>query len=299
MSESGDKAERNAEIGDELDDLPPEPPPPEPTDILEQLDRTAKSVRECLWQLEDPMMGIRVDEEAYDQLPYCLRRLYTETLVALDHMGLNASRAALDEFWHSFQTSGLKKDLKFYPDPGVVGSTFYDHLDAVISAIRILKRTGPSHAAVIEQQDLQRLENFLRQIPSIVRKRSMLPDRERHIKELAEEFLSEFFVGDYCREFAIPGVVKNFRPDAGILSLKTVIEFKFIDSEDEFKQATSGLFEDSVGYKGSSDWTRYFSLLYQTDAFGTERQLESEFQLKALVNWKPILVTGPGRRKTR
>ena len=213
----------------------------------------------------------------------------------LPHKG-NASRTAVDEFWRTFQTSGLKNDLKFYPEPGVVGSIFYDHLDAVIDAIRVLRKSGPSHTDAMQQQELQRIENFLRQIPGIVRKRKIWPNRERHIKEVAEEFLSEFYVGDYCHDFDIPGVVKNFRPDSGIFSLKTVIEFKFVDSEEEFKRATSGLFEDSVGYKGSSDWNRYLSLVYQTNAFGTERQLESEFKLKALINWKPILVTGPGSR---
>lgn len=273
----------------------PAPSSSEPLDVLGQLDQTAANARRCLGELEESFEGIRNDQDLKKQLSFYLTRLYTQLIVALDHRGLHSSRAALDGFWKSFQTSGYE-DLIYYPSEGVVGSRFFDHLDAILDTIRALGNSGSSLPDMLEQQELQRLEIFLRQIPGIVRQRQMLPDRERSIKQLAEEFLREFYCGDYCHDFDIPGVVKNFRPDSAIRFLKTVIEYKFVDSEEQFKTAASGLFEDSVGYKGSSDWKRYISLIYQTNAYGTEHLLIAEFKQKGLIDWKPIVVTGPGSR---
>jgi hypothetical protein len=291
MSESGDN---ESQFDDELPVS--QPGIPEPTDVLGQLEKTAKCVRDCLWELEDSAVGIRNDGNVKKQLSYYLRRLHTQTMVALDHLGLQPSRAALEGFWREFETSGLDNDLTYYSEPGVVGSQLYDQLEAVIEMIRVFGEGGSPCAEAVEIQELQRLETFLRQVAAIVIKRKLFPTKEHAIHKLTEEYLQEFYVGDYCPDLTIPGFVKSFHPDCGILSLKTIIEFKFVDSAEEFKTAISGLFEDSVGYKFPSAWTRYISLVYQTQAYGTEHQLVSDFKLKGMVNWKPILVTGPGSR---
>lgn len=53
-----------------------------------------------------------------------------------------------------------------------------------------------------------------------------------------------------------------------------------------------------MGYDGTQDWTTFFAVIYMTDNFFTQDQIEAEFKLsKAKKCWKPILVYGKGERK--
>ncbi|MDP2174026.1 MAG: hypothetical protein Q8J62_09665 [Candidatus Cloacimonadaceae bacterium] len=94
---------------------------------------------------------------------------------------------------------------------------------------------------------------------------------------------------------AIPHTFKTFKPDIGIADLKVGIECKFVTTKEEAKTAICGVFEDIKGYSGSLDWTYFYSLIYQTKSFLTETELLHEFE--TINNWKPILVTGLGKRK--
>lgn len=55
--------------------------------------------------------------------------------------------------------------------------------------------------------------------------------------------------------------------------------------------------EDAGGYSGSLDWTRFYSVIYQTSAFESEDRIRSELTRAGLVTWTGILVTGAGARR--
>ena len=93
---------------------------------------------------------------------------------------------------------------------------------------------------------------------------------------------------------------KTYKPDIGIKSLSTAIEYKFADSVEEVKKAVGGLYEDMRGYSGSKDWTTFYAVIYMTDAFFTQQQIMSEFERTSEdENWKPLLVIGKGARAKR
>lgn len=51
---------------------------------------------------------------------------------------------------------------------------------------------------------------------------------------------------------------------------------------------------------GSLDWTRFYSVIYQTEAFESEDRIRSEMaRAGTLMTWKAILVTGAGARPHR
>ena len=97
----------------------------------------------------------------------------------------------------------------------------------------------------------------------------------------------------------IPGIVKDFKPDCCIRNLRAAIEIKYADSRDEVAKRLGGIFEDAGGYSGSRDWTRFYSLIYQTESFESEDRVRSEMTRAGLVTWKAILVTGSGARAKR
>jgi hypothetical protein len=55
------------------------------------------------------------------------------------------------------------------------------------------------------------------------------------------------------------------------------------------KEFTRNIFEDIQGYAGSEDWKTFYAVIYQTDHFMTQAQIDEEFKLsKVDHNWKPI-----------
>jgi hypothetical protein len=261
--------------------------------IAAHLDKVARQVRDVLWRMEDPVRGILKDPDLEQELVYFVKQLYTQTMIALDHLGLAGSRADLARAWDSFVKSGLEK-VTFYPEPGAVGSEVYDYLDAVIDGLRAIEPRSAEDRD--SRPELLQLEKLLNRTAYILQKRSVVPSKEKDVHDVMDEYLEAIYGADYCREFSIPGTVKNFRPDSGIRSLGAVIEFKFAKDPQGLKTATSGLFEDAAGYKASADWKKYYSVIYMTGAHGTAEQLLAAFEQAGMIDWTPILVTGTGAR---
>jgi hypothetical protein len=64
-----------------------------------------------------------------------------------------------------------------------------------------------------------------------------------------------------------------------VRSLKAAVEYKFVTSEQEARSALGQIYEDIYGYAGSADWTRFCAVIYMTDAFLTQAQVDAEWQL--------------------
>ena len=95
-------------------------------------------------------------------------------------------------------------------------------------------------------------------------------------------------------------VLKNFKPDCGILSVEAAVEFKMVHTMDEVAKAISGVFEDIAGYSGSKEWTRFYSVFYQAQPFILEAHIRQDLKRAGATDWTPILVNGPATlRKKR
>ena len=65
--------------------------------------------------------------------------------------------------------------------------------------------------------------------------------------------------------------IKNFRPDTGIPSLKTLIEYKFIQTKQDAKRIADEILADTRGYQ-SKDWDRFVFLIYETKRLRKEAE---------------------------
>jgi hypothetical protein len=54
-----------------------------------------------------------------------------------------------------------------------------------------------------------------------------------------------------------------------------------------------------AGYCGSLDWTRFYTVLYQTEAFVSEEKFKKAVSRGGRHEWTPIVVTGGGTRKKK
>jgi hypothetical protein len=143
------------------------------------------------------------------------------------------------------------------------------------------------------------LETILRKTPVLVRKRKVDPKNEKDVRDVMHDYLAAIFT-EYRPSVSIAGILKEFKPDGGVRNLKAAIEFKFADTEAEVTKAIGGIFEDMSGYAGSLDWTRFYTVIYQTKAFESEERVKSEVtRARAVMKWRSLLVTGAGARRPK
>ena len=57
--------------------------------------------------------------------------------------------------------------------------------------------------------------------------------------------------------------------------------------------------EDTGGYKGSKDWTRFYAVMYQAKPFILKSQLQSDMKRIKAATWKAILINGDTKPKRK
>ncbi len=65
--------------------------------------------------------------------------------------------------------------------------------------------------------------------------------------------------------------VKNFEPDTGILSIETLIEYKFLSRPDDVGTIADEILADTRGY-ASKDWKYFVYVIYETNRFRREKE---------------------------
>lgn len=194
--------------------------------------------------------------------------------------------------------NGKFGDLEFIPFVDVffspVKRILMRHLNALTSHIKIENEIDYENT-----NSKMLLEQILRGTPKMLFDRNIEPTNEAEVRNEVYKILIHVFP-DTVREIPIAKVSKTYKPDIGVKRLKSAIEYKYVNSEKEAKTAIGGIFEDIQGYEGSEDWTTFYAVIYMTDNFLTQDQVEAEFKLsKVPHHWKPIVVFGKGNRETR
>lgn len=141
-------------------------------------------------------------------------------------------------------------------------------------------------------EGVQQLERILLGTPKLIHDRKLQPKRELDVSGAMYQLLIHPYP-DAVRDVPIAKQSKTYKPDIGIPSLKTAIEYKFVTSEKTLKSALGGIYEDVSGYAGSQDWKTFFVVIYMTELFLTQAQVEAEFKMSVSSGaWKPLLVVG-------
>ena len=120
---------------------------------------------------------------------------------------------------------------------------------------------------------LARLEAMLEDTAALVHRRETPPSGELELQAIMHDYLSACF-DDFIPNRSIEGSIKNFKPDCGIRMIGAAIEFKFAATKEMAVSSFTGVVEDTAGYKGSQDWTRFYAVMYQAEPF----LLKSHFQ---------------------
>lgn len=222
-----------------------------------------------------------------------LKRLHLFVQMALEAADLPMALQKLQAEWKAF-----KDVTKTYwiHEVDALGSDPLDCLGNAIDGIRVLVSSGESP---IQMADAKRLRDLLEATAHLLHRRGIVPAKEHHIQEVMNDYLHACFLGDYTKNPQVSGFIKNFNADGGVKSLSTAIEFKFVTSLTEMKQAASGIIEDTAGYNGSKDWTTFYSVVYQTQPFATAAHFRAEMKRVGGLKWTPIVVGGEGAKSPK
>jgi hypothetical protein len=264
---------------------------------LSDLERDMETARDAKYQIECEEAHGRSTggwEEPAAVLPLFLTNVYETLLVVLEAAGLAQTRERLVETWGTFENDGGIGKTRFDEQYDYLESRPFDYMEKLVKNVRLLASEGLDTRDAYE---LAMLENFLRKTPVLLRKRKVVPTSEKEIREIMHDYLGALFT-QYKPEITITGILKDFKPDGGVRNLKAGIEFKFAATHEEVTRAMGGIFEDVSGYSGSLDWIRFYTVIYQTEAFESEDRIKSELaRAGTVMTWKALLVTGAGTRR--
>ena len=265
--------------------------------------------RDALTQIEADHYGypeylepLIYEHSAEEALASHLNRLKEMLMVVLDAEEMASTRSTLDRKWKEFLKD--ERGLKAIADDDereTSHSLPLEYLELLLKSLHIcLDKRAPSAQAA----ELERLEWILEATAMLVHRRGDFPSAELKLQPIMHDYLFAAFP-DFIARVRIPGRIKNFEPDCGILGLEAAIEFKIVHTHEDVARAISGVIEDIGGYRGSKDWTRFYSVFYQAHPFMTTSQVKKEIERAGGTTWRPIVVNGltspkaPSETRTR
>lgn len=228
-------------------------------------------------------------EEARQYLSFLIEKVFRDTAILAERLALPGFRKEVARARKSFSdltvTEVTPWDVMFHSPPLAAARKMYESIATMVEGREV---TG-----------LRVFETILLNTPKIIERGNLLPDNEAKVRQAVRGVL-ELAFRDVTREVPIPKSIKTYRPDIGVPSLMAAAEYKFIDSRDDAKAALDGIYADMRGYAGHHKWRSFYAVLYMTENFYNQADVDHEFRLvKADLNWTPLVMVGPGARKPK
>jgi len=267
------------------------------------LDKLLSQTKRPLWEVErevygDP--GYGNDQGGYEYPRFAmaghLEELHDVLLVVLEAAQMPEARGSLVKAWRGF--TAAKDGLRHTDDDDEGQNCQSPALTLVERLIKALCMTVRAEILSEEAWTLAKLEAMLDDTPGLVHRRGKALSNEADLQEIMHDYLSACFP-DFRLNPPIGGTIKNFKPDCGIASVGAAIEFKLTHTKQKAIVSFTGVVEDTGGYKGSKDWTRFYAVMYQAKPFILKSHLQSDMKRIGVSTWKAILVNGDTKPKTR
>jgi hypothetical protein len=217
--------------------------------------------------------------------------LYQRLRIGFDFLGMAQTHAELQAGFKKFEENPPAIDEDEYGD---LRSGSLEFLRPYVKALESLFPPDSGHAPEEIKRDF--LERVLKNTLKILRDRGLEPRKEVEVYKAIASVLETLFP-DLTSSVTLAKPLKCYKPDFGIPELRAAVEFKFADSEQETKTAMDGIFADMHGYAGSREWTTFYAVIYMTDHFFTQEQVEAHLKLSdSQQTWKVLPVYGKGGR---
>ena len=166
----------------------------------------------------------------------------------------------IKESGHGFGESGKDEDLD---------EVFPVHLARLRQYLYALE---PFFAEDMQQTVMKDLLQILRGTQYTIADEKLfgsVPQSEDDVHRRIEGILKPVYP-DLKHKPVLTKQITNFIPDTGIPSLKTLIEYKFLDDEKIAPRIANEIYADTRGYV-SSEWGRFIYVIYETRRFKPEK----------------------------
>jgi hypothetical protein len=265
------------------------------------LENLLGKAKDALQQIEAEAYGYEskagyVDAEA--ALGFNLDTLGHVLSVILEAAEMPGARASLRATWSGFKKRprGLRATV-MEPEFDSISSPAITYAERLIEGLRM---SVIKDMTTEESWTLRRLEAILYDTDALVygNGKRKAPQNEHDIQGVMHDYLGVCFP-DFVLNPQVPGMIKNFKPDCGIRSVRAAIEFKFVHDRKQVATAFSGVVEDTAGYKGAREWTRFYAVYYQAQPFMKRSHVTEDMKRIGATEWKTIIVNGPTAKAAR
>lgn len=149
------------------------------------------------------------------------------------------------------------------------GEPYSTALSQIRQLVRPLESFFPKEAYTTVTKDLLQI---IRDIHYVITDKDLfgtVPSNESDVHLRIEGILKCVFP-DLKHKPVLTKQIKNFEPDTGIPSIKTLIEYKFLSRKDDTAKIADQILADTRGYL-SKEWRHFLYVIYETNRFRTER----------------------------
>jgi hypothetical protein len=257
------------------------------------IESTVASVRSLLYEAEHRMESIEKyagDDEgimASADVQTAVESAFAQLLMVAEALGLTLT---YDRIRKSYVKASRHKDglAAYGSDPFgqlhlLAAGAIRRHVQAVQAVF------GTQSSQTVSKDLVEILRNSLYAVTD--RNCSKPPQSEDDVHHRIEAVLRCVFP-DLDHKPAIAKPIKNFQPDTGLPSIRTVIEYKFVGSSADVKRVADEILADTRGYI-ARDWDKFLFVIYETRRLKQEcdwnRLLE---RCGAAVNTKAIVLCG-------
>lgn len=232
--------------------------------------------------------------------------IYNSVLTILELLALHEKRTLLMQTIEKIRTDeGGKFKIDFIHQWDYFECKALGILNTEVKILSSLLNEVDKKAKEKEEKDLlhdeiqRRLIEHLNQTGFYISSLQADPSKENDIQKVMNAVLEGNFGANFHKSPGISQPFKTFKPDGGLKSINTAIEFKFVDSEAELKTSVDGIYTDFAGYSESEDWNKFISVFYMTDSFRSHKTIEEDVIKKTNGKWRVIVIVGNGGRKKK
>src|SRR3990172_8441511 len=217
---------------------------------------------------------------------YYLKNAFTHMLVFLEVHDLQKTYEKINDLFTIAQKEGLLKSEMGIDEPYLVwGSVLYSYLDAIAASYNARESINTVTKDIIS---ILRASLYSITDPKVF---PLPPSNEKEVHDRIESVLRCVFP-DLKHKPHLTKPIKNFEPDTGLPSVRTLIEYKFISNEKEAKSVADEVLADTRGYT-SKDWDSFLYVIYETRRVMPEYKWNQHLkECEAGNNTKVIVLSG-------
>jgi hypothetical protein len=225
---------------------------------------------------------------------YNIESAFIHTLVLLEVKGLQKTYDEVNALFQKAKKEGLCKTKMGIEEPYLVwASILRDYLNAIGTSFDVL----PSATSITAD-----LVSIIKATEYFITDKEIFdcpPANETEVHLRIEGVLRCLFP-DLKHKPQLTKPIKNFEPDTGLPSVRTLIEYKFVSDEQDVKRVSDELLIDTRGYT-SRDWDNFVYIIYETRRVKPESKWNEHFKECGVGDCARVIVLSgePSKKKIR